>query len=70
MSEYRSFRMLKGKVSFLIDKRATVVLIILIVLAAVIFLWSTGLGDMKISPLTVFAGAFWWWDRYGKACRT
>ncbi|MGE8078719.1 FecCD family ABC transporter permease [Peribacillus loiseleuriae] len=58
MSEYRSFRILKGKVSFLIDKRATVVLTILLLLAAVIFLWSTGLGDMKISPLTVLKVLF------------
>ncbi|MFJ5624380.1 FecCD family ABC transporter permease [Peribacillus loiseleuriae] len=58
MSEYRSFRILKGKVSFLIDKRATVILTILLLLAAVIFLWSTGLGDMKISPLTVLKVLF------------
>ncbi|KMY51352.1 FecCD family ABC transporter permease [Peribacillus loiseleuriae] len=58
MSEYRGFRIFKGKVSFLIDKRATVILTILLLLAAVIFLWSTGLGDMKISPLTVLKVLF------------
>lgn len=58
MSEYRSFRILKGKVSFLINKRATVVLTILLLLSAVIFLWSTGLGEMKIGPLTVLKVLF------------
>ncbi|TQR21669.1 FecCD family ABC transporter permease [Psychrobacillus vulpis] len=53
MSQYKNFRMLKGKVSFLLDKKATIVLIALVIIAAAIFVLSTGIGDMKLSPLTV-----------------
>lgn len=53
MSQYKNFRMLKGKVSFLLDKKATMLLIVLMIVAGSIFVLSTGIGEMKLSPLTV-----------------
>lgn len=53
MSKYRSLRLLKGRASVLIDKKAVIVLSVMFVLAGIIFVLSTGLGEMKISPLTV-----------------
>ncbi|MBB6446168.1 FecCD family ABC transporter permease [Bacillus benzoevorans] len=53
MSPYKSIRWFKGKVSFLIDTRAAKVLLMMTLAAAVVFILSTGMGDMKISPLSV-----------------
>lgn len=53
MSQYKSLRMLKGKISFLIDKKAMIVFIGLLVTAFAVFVLSTGLGEMAISPLSV-----------------
>lgn len=53
MSKYKIFRTPKGKVSFLIDKKALLVFIGLLLGAAAVFVISTGLGEMKISPLNV-----------------
>ncbi|MDZ5472170.1 iron ABC transporter permease [Bacillus sp. 31A1R] len=58
MSHYKSFRMYKDKVSFLIDKRAIKVFVLLLVISAAVFVLSTGLGEMKISPLTVLSVFF------------
>ncbi|QFG00679.1 iron ABC transporter permease [Psychrobacillus glaciei] len=58
MSQYKSFRILKGKFSFLLDKKAMLVLITLIVVTGFVFIISTGFGDMKISPLTVLQVLF------------
>lgn len=53
MSQFNSFRMFKGKVSLLIDKKAAGVFTVLLMIAATVFVVSTGLGEMKISPLSV-----------------
>jgi iron complex transport system permease protein len=53
MSKYKSIRFIKGKVSFLLDQRAAFVLSILLAIVFIIFVLSTGIGEMKISPLTV-----------------
>ncbi|MDI2585744.1 MULTISPECIES: iron ABC transporter permease [unclassified Psychrobacillus] len=53
MSQYKNFRPMKGRVSFLLDKKATIVLIVLMIVAGAIFVLSTGMGDMKLSPLAV-----------------
>ena len=53
MNQYKSFRKLEGKISFLIDKKALLILISFLIVTGVVFIVSTGLGDMKLSPLTV-----------------
>jgi len=53
MSQYKSLRLLKGKVSFLIDKKAAAIFLGLLALSFGVFIISTGLGDMAISPLHV-----------------
>ncbi|SEM96323.1 iron complex transport system permease protein [Paenisporosarcina quisquiliarum] len=53
MNQYKSFRKLAGKVSFLLDKKALFILISFLIVTSVVFIVSTGLGDMKLSPLTV-----------------
>ncbi|KAA9017054.1 FecCD family ABC transporter permease [Niallia endozanthoxylica] len=53
MSPYKSIRWFRGKISFLLDKRAAKVFVIMAIAAAIIFIVSTGTGDMKISPLSV-----------------
>ncbi|WP_313892085.1 iron ABC transporter permease [Psychrobacillus sp.] len=58
MNQYKNFRMMKGKVSFLLDKRATVVLMVLMLVAGAVFVLSTGMGDMKLSPLKVLQVLF------------
>ncbi|WP_428910514.1 FecCD family ABC transporter permease [Niallia sp. Krafla_26] len=53
MNFYKSIRLFSGKVSFLLDKRAAKVMIGMLLTTIVVFVISTGMGDMKISPLTV-----------------
>jgi iron complex transport system permease protein len=53
MSKYKIFRIKQGKVSYLIDKKAFFVFIGLLLGTAAIFIISTGLGEMKISPINV-----------------
>ena len=53
MSPYKSVRWFKGKISFLLDKRAAKVFIIMVIATALVFIVSTGIGDMNISPLSV-----------------
>ncbi|HYK72841.1 MAG TPA: iron ABC transporter permease [Pseudoneobacillus sp.] len=53
MSQYKGLRIFKGKVSFLIDKKALLTSTILLLVAFSVFVVSTGIGDMKISPLNV-----------------
>lgn len=53
MSQYKSLRLLKGKISFLIDKRAAAIFLGLMALSFAVFILSTGMGDMAISPLNV-----------------
>ncbi|MFS0822101.1 FecCD family ABC transporter permease [Bacillus sp. 1P02SD] len=59
MNKYRAFRIgKKGKISFLIDNKALVTFFILIAVAVILFLVSTGLGQMKIDPITVVKTLF------------
>ncbi|MEH7418919.1 iron ABC transporter permease [Neobacillus drentensis] len=53
MSKYKNFRPLKGKMSFLIDRKAALLLLILLLVTFIVLVISTGIGDMKINPLTV-----------------
>ncbi|MEK5185389.1 FecCD family ABC transporter permease [Solibacillus sp. FSL W7-1324] len=53
MSNHKTIRFFNGKISFLLDRRAIKVFAITAIIAAIIFIISTGIGDMKISPLTV-----------------
>jgi iron complex transport system permease protein len=53
MSKYKIFRNKKGNISYLIDKKAFFVIIALLLCTAGIFVVSTGLGEMKITPLNV-----------------
>ncbi|WHX99871.1 iron ABC transporter permease [Neobacillus sp. DY30] len=53
MSKYKVFRIKKGKISYLIDKKAFYVIIALLLCTVGIFVVSTGLGEMRITPLNV-----------------
>ncbi|MFB5194932.1 FecCD family ABC transporter permease [Neobacillus sp. KR4-4] len=58
MSKYKNFRILNGKLSFLMDRKATVTFSILLIIAFLVFVVSTGSGEMKINPLTVVSVLF------------
>ncbi|UYZ21447.1 FecCD family ABC transporter permease [Mesobacillus jeotgali] len=58
MSQYRSLRVFEDKVSFLIDKKAAGIFLGLLLVAIAVFVISTGMGDMAISPLSVIAVFF------------
>ncbi|WP_066314332.1 iron ABC transporter permease [Bacillus sp. FJAT-29814] len=53
MSKYKNFRLLAGKFSVLVDRKAGFIFTILALIAFVVFTISTGSGEMKINPLTV-----------------
>jgi iron complex transport system permease protein len=53
MRKFRSFRIMNGKISFLIDHKALKTLLYLLAIATIIFILSAGLGEMKISPFSV-----------------
>ncbi|CAM3475298.1 FecCD family ABC transporter permease [Cytobacillus oceanisediminis] len=53
MKKYYNMRLFGEKVSFLIDRRALMVFLILTASVAGVFIISTGTGEMKISPLKV-----------------
>lgn len=53
MNQFRNIRIFKGKVSFLLDKKALLIFFGLAIAAFAIFVASTAMGEMKISPLTV-----------------
>jgi iron complex transport system permease protein len=53
MKQYKSFRIYKGKISYLIDNKGLFVFLGLLLIAAFVFVISTGMGEMKINPLTV-----------------
>ena len=58
MSKYKNFRILNGKLSFLMDQKATVTFSILLIITFLVFVVSTGSGEMKINPLTVVSVLF------------
>jgi iron complex transport system permease protein len=53
MSKYKNIRFLNGKISFLLDRKASVTFIVLLLVAFIVFVVSTAVGEMKINPLTV-----------------
>lgn len=53
MSQFKNLRLFKGKISFLVDRRASKIILLLFVIAIATLIVSTGLGDMKINPITV-----------------
>jgi len=60
MSKYKNIRLFKGEFSFLMDRKAASVFMILTIISFLVFVISTGTGEMNISPLTVlkvFAGS-------------
>jgi iron complex transport system permease protein len=57
MRKYTPFR-LKGIFSYLVDKKALVVLSVLSLLTTLLFIVSTGMGEMKIHPFDVVSVLF------------
>ena len=53
MKSYRNFRLFQEKISFLIDYRAMLMFFILLAVTIVVFVISTGTGEMNINPLNV-----------------
>ncbi len=53
MKKYKNFRVFNDRVSFLIDRKAALIFIILLFLTFAVCVISTGMGEMKINPLTV-----------------
>ncbi|MFJ5713774.1 FecCD family ABC transporter permease [Neobacillus sp. NPDC093127] len=53
MNNYKNFRPFKGKISFLIDRKAAFIFTFLLLITFLVFVISTGTGEMKINPLTV-----------------
>lgn len=53
MTQFKNLRVFKGKISFLLDQKAVGVFLVLMVVSAAVFIVSTGMGELKISPLTV-----------------
>lgn len=53
MNQYKILRIFKGKISYLIDKKALFVFVGLLLGAAFVVILSSGLGEMKISPIKV-----------------
>ncbi|MBT2698076.1 iron ABC transporter permease [Bacillus sp. ISL-40] len=58
MSKYKNFRLFNGKLSFLVDRKASLTFTILLVVACFVFVVSTGSGEMKINSLTVIKVLF------------
>ncbi|OLO39427.1 iron ABC transporter permease [Alkalihalophilus pseudofirmus] len=58
MQKYKSLRLGKEKVSFLIDQKALLTFVILLGFTFLFALLSAGLGDMKISPVNVIKAWF------------
>lgn len=58
MKQYQNLRWFQGKVSILIDRKASFVMLCLLIVTMAVFIISTGLGDMKINPVTVVSVFF------------
>jgi iron complex transport system permease protein len=58
MSKYKNFRLFNGRLSFLMDRKATLKFTILLLVAFLVFVVSTGSGEMKINALTVIKVLF------------
>jgi iron complex transport system permease protein len=58
MKKYHTLRLPKGTISFLVDKRAATVMTSLLIVLCMLMIFSTGMGDMKLSPLEVINALF------------
>ncbi|MEW9670268.1 FecCD family ABC transporter permease [Ammoniphilus sp. 3BR4] len=58
MKKYASFRLKKGRMSFLIDKKVVLVFTLFLLFTLVLMIVSTGMGEMKIHPLDVVRALF------------
>lgn len=58
MRQYKSLRIFKGRLSFLIDKRATRTFWVMLIVTVAVFILSIGLGEMNLTPLTVLKVLF------------
>ncbi len=58
MKQYQNLRWFQGKVSILIDRKASFVMLCFLLVTIAVFIISTGLGDMKINPATVVSVFF------------
>jgi len=58
MKNYHIYRLFNDKVSILINKKALFTILILLGIAAVTFVFSTGTGEIRISPLQVLSVFF------------
>jgi iron complex transport system permease protein len=58
LHKYRSFRLGKGKASFLIERKSIMVFLALLIITFLLALLSAGLGDMKIGPINVIKAWF------------
>ncbi|WP_449622303.1 FecCD family ABC transporter permease [Robertmurraya sp. Marseille-Q9965] len=58
MSKFKNLRLFNGKLSLLVDRRATRIFMVLAIITFAVFVFSAGLGEMKIDPLTVIKVLF------------
>ncbi|KAA0545301.1 iron ABC transporter permease [Bacillus sp. BGMRC 2118] len=58
MKKYRTFRLPKETVSFLVDKKAITIITTLFIAVVAMMIVSTGMGDMKLSPVQVIQALF------------
>jgi iron complex transport system permease protein len=58
MKSYRPVRLPKGFISFLLDQRALTIIISLLIGLLFLAIVSTGMGDMKLSPIQVVNALF------------
>ncbi|CAM3997050.1 FecCD family ABC transporter permease [Mesobacillus zeae] len=54
MRNYKSYRLLNERITYLLDRRAMRVFGVLLLVTGALIIFSTGLGEMKINPLDVF----------------
>jgi iron complex transport system permease protein len=58
MKKYQSFRLPKGILSFLVDKKALYITCILFISLLILMVISTGMGEMKLTPIQVIKALF------------
>ncbi len=61
LKKYSAWRFGKGRISFLVDRKSLVVFLFLLCMTVFLALLSSGLGDMRISPINVVKA----WFGYG-----
>ncbi|WP_157800867.1 FecCD family ABC transporter permease [Bacillus solitudinis] len=66
LNKYIPLRFRKGNISFLVDRKSVVVILLLLSMTVVLALLSAGLGEMKISPINVIKAWFGYGDDLNK----